>query len=178
MMKSIVSVLLVSTLLLVGCTPPTTSNLITALNAVSDASSVAVVVTSSLVALGKLDPAVAAQVSMYSTGVSQAVNVSVAELNGPDSNPTKIATITAAFAKVAAPAFGSNAPEVSAAIDAVSAAIKIFVNQLTSSGLLKLAKAAPTAKITLTSGDKTVLKQITKKTAQTQLAAAKLVAKK
>jgi hypothetical protein len=169
MMKSIVSVLLVCVLLLVGCTPPNTSQLVTALNAVADASSVAVVVTGSLVAVGKVSPDVAAQVANYSQGVNGAVTVSIAELNSADTNPVKISKISAAFAAVAAPAFGDKSPQVAAAIQAVSAAINIFLNQLHSSGVLKLAAAAPHAKPMdlLKKGDKAALKKTAAKCVET-----------
>lgn len=173
MLKSIVSVLLVCTLLMVGCTPPNTSQLVTALNAVSDAASVAVVVTSGLVAFGQVDPAVGDQVATYATGVTQAVSTSIAELNSADTNPVKIDVITAAFAKVAAPAIG-NVPQVNAVIDAVSAAVKNFLNNLTSTGNLKLAKAAPNVKIVLANGDKAKLQKISQKIVETQAAASQL----
>ena len=177
-MKSILSVfmtmvLLVGSVLTTGCNTQT-SDLVTALNAVSDAASVSVVVTSSLVALGKVDPAVADQVSQYAQGVGGAVNTSIAELNSADTNPQKIAAITAAFAKVATPAFGTNATQISAAIDAVQAAVKVFLSHLNSAGVLKLANAAPTAPIKLAPGDKAMMKQMQKKTADTIAKAAAL----
>jgi hypothetical protein len=181
-MKKLLSLFLALVLCLVsvGCSTQT-SDLVTALNAVSDASSVAVVVTSSLVAMGKLDPAVGDQVSQYATAVGGAVTTSIAELNSSDPNPQKITVISAAFAKVAAPAIGSaagaNAQQVSAAIDAVSAAVKIFLGRLNSSGTLKLANAAPTAKIKLEPGDKALMKQIQKKNAETMAKAAALKTK-
>lgn len=150
----------------IGCSTPETSQLVTALNAVADASSVAVVITSSLVATGKVDPAIATEVSSYATNISVAVTASIAVLNGTEPNPQKIAAITAAFGKVAAPAFGENAPQIAASIDAVSAAVKIFLNRLTSSGLLKAANAAPNAKIVLEKGDKAKMKEIQKKAAE------------
>jgi hypothetical protein len=179
MMKTIVSIFLVCTLLLVGCTPPNTSQLVTALNAVSDASSVAVVVTQSLVALGKVSPDVANEVAVYSQGVSGAVTTSVAELSSADPNPVKISKITAAFAAVAAPAFGTNAPAVSAAIQAVSTAINIFLNQLSSAGVLKMAAAAPGVKpmSLLGKGDKAMLKKAVAKCSETS-AKAELLKKK
>jgi hypothetical protein len=169
MMKSIVSVFLVCTLLLVGCTPPNTSQLVTALNAVADASSVAVVVTGSLASLGKLSPDVASQVATYSQGVNGAVTVSIAELSSLDSNPVKITKISTAFAAVATPAFGDKSPQVGAAIQAVSAAINIFLNQLHSAGVLKLAVAAPHAKPMdlLKKGDKATLKKTQAKCLET-----------
>lgn len=176
MFKSFVSVLLVCMLLLVGCTPPNTSQLVTALNAVADASSVAVVVTQSLVALGKVSPDVAAQVATYSTGVNQAVTTSVAELNSTDTNPIKITKISAAFAAVAAPAFGSQSPAISAAVSAISVAIELFLNQLNSAGVLKMAARAPNvapASLML-KGDKDLLKKIQEKVAETNAMAAKL----
>jgi hypothetical protein len=179
MMKSIVSVFLVCVLLLVGCTPPNTSQLVTALNAVADASSVAVVVTQSLVALNKVSPDVANEVATYSQGVSTAVTTSVAELNSSDSNPVKISKITAAFAAVSAPAFGTQAPAVTAAIQAVSTAINIFLNQLQSSGVLKAAAVAPGVKPVdlLKKGDKATLKKAVAKCAETS-AKAELLKKK
>ena len=174
-MKSILSVFMALILCLasVGCGTGT-SNLVTALNAVSDAANVSVVVTSSLVALGKIDQATADQVSQYATGVGGAVNTSIAELNSADPNPQKITVITAAFAKVATPAFGPNSAQISATIDAVSAAIKIFLSHLNSTGTLKLAAAAPAAKIVLAPGDKAVMKAMQKKTADTLAKAAAL----
>jgi hypothetical protein len=180
MLKSIVSVLLVCTLLMVGCTPPNTSQLVTALNAVADASSVAVVVTESLVALGKVSPQVAAQVSTYATGVNGAVTTSIAELNSTDPNPVKITKITAAFAAVATPAFGTQAPAITAAINAVATAVEIFLGQLNSSTTVKLAKVAPKVAPTslMVKGDKDLLKKIQAKVAETNAKAAKLVVKK
>ena len=178
-MKSIVSVLMVGVLLLVGCTPPSTSQLSTALNAVADASSVAVVVTQSLVAIGKVSPEVANQVAVYSQSVNNAVTTSVAELNSTDTNPVKISKISAAFAAIAAPAFGTQAPAVTAVIQAVSAAVNIFLNQLHSSSVVKLAAAAPHAKpmSLLKKEDKTVLKKAVAKCAETN-AKAELLKKK
>jgi hypothetical protein len=179
MMKSIVSVLLVCTLILAGCGTSTPSNLVTALNAIGDAASVAVVVTEALVATGSVSPDVAAKVSVYATGVSGAVTTSIAELNSTDTNPVKIANITAAFAKVAVPAFGSNAPAVSAAISAVQAALDIFLQQLNSPVVAAAAKAAPTASpmLVLNRADKSLLKKIGIKAEATKVAAATLVVK-
>lgn len=176
MMKSIVSVFLVFTLLLVGCTPPNTSQLITALNAVADASSVAVVVTQSLVALGKVDQATADKVATYATAVDGAVTTSIAELNSTDTNAIKISKVSAAFAAVAAPAFGTQAPAITAAIAAVEAAVNIFLNQLNSSGVLTAAKVAPNVKPTslMVKGDKVLLKKVQAKVAETNALAAKL----
>lgn len=169
-MKSILSTFMVGLLLMMSLTSCSTktSDLVSALNTVADSASVAVVVTSSLVALGKIDPEIGEQVSAYAQGVGTAVNVSIAELNSTTStNPQKIAAISAAFAKVATPAFGTKAPQISATIDTVSAAIKIFISRLNSNGLLKAANAAPTAEIKLEGGDKALLKEIQKKTAKT-----------
>lgn len=174
-MKSILAVFMACVMCLasVGCGTPT-SNLITALNAVSDAASVAVVVTQALVATGQVDQATANLVSTYATSVSNAVNTSTTELNSKDTNAQKIAVITAAFAAVAAPAFGANAPAVLAAINAVTAAINIFISQLNSSTVVTAAKAAPHAPIVLNSADKAMLKKIKAKTAQTLAAAVAL----
>lgn len=175
MMKSVLALFMAAVMVVTtGCKPPQTSDLITALSTVSDASSVAVVVTQSLVLVGKVDQSVADQVSEYASGISTAVQTSITELNSTNTNPQKIAAITAAFAKVATPAFGENAVQVNAAIVAVSAAVKIFLNQLNNAGFLKAANAAPTAKIKLESGDKAALKAIEKKVADTKLKAAKL----
>jgi len=175
-MKSVLAVIMATVMMFttVGCGTPKTSDLVTALTAVSDASSVAVIVTQSLVVLGRIDQGTADQVSDYSSGIGTAVQASIAELNGTNTNPQKIAAITAAFAKVASPAFGENAPQVKAAIEAVSAAVKIFLNQLNNAGLLRAANAAPNAPIKLESGDKAALKAIQKKVADTNLKAAKL----
>jgi len=180
MLKSIVSVLLVCTLLLVGCGTSTPSNLITALNAVGDAASVVVVVTQALVATGTVSPDVAAQVSTYAIGVSGAVSTSIAELNSTDTNSVKIANITAAFAKVVTPAFGSNAPAVTAAINAVQAAIDIFLQQLGSQTVTMAAAKAPTVSpmLALSRADKSLLKKIETKAEATKVAAGKLVVKK
>lgn len=176
MFKSIVSVFMATILCLasVACTPAQTSSLVTALNTVSDAASVAVVITSSLVAVGKVDPSIGNQVSVYASGIGGAVNVSVTELNSNDTNPQKIAAITAAFTKVAVPVMGPNGQQISAAIDAVSATVKIFLSHLNSAGVLKVAKNAPTAKIVLSSSDKSMLKKIEQKTAKTLEVAAEL----
>ena len=150
-----------------GCGSGTTSGLITALNVVSDAANVAVVLTSSLAAAGKVDPAVAAEVSAYATGIGTAVNTAVAELDSSDPNPQKILIITTAFANVAVPALGSNVPEVSAVITAVSAAVQVLLSQLNSPGVTALARTAPTAVPALTRADKSALSSIKKKTAET-----------
>ena len=180
MMKSIVSALLVCTLLLTGCGTSTPSNLVTALNAVGDAASVAVVVTQALVATGTVSQDVATKVSTYATGVSGAVTTSIAELNSTDTNPVKIANITAAFAKVAVPAFGSNAPAVTAAITAVQVAIDLFLNQLGSPVVAAAAKAAPKVSpmVALNHADKSLLKKIGAKAEATKTAAGALVVKK
>jgi len=180
MMKSLVSCFLVCVLLLTGCGTITPSTLVTALNAVADAANVAVVVTSGLVATGTVSQAVATQVQTYATGVDGAVTTSIAELNSTDTNPVKIANITAAFAKVATPEFGTNAPAVSAVISAVTAALDIFLQQLNSTAVTSLAKANPTVAPTLlmSRGDKSMLKKIQAKVAETNALAAKLVVKK
>jgi len=180
MMKSLVSCFLVCVLLLTGCGTTTPSNLVTALNAVGDAASVAVVVTQALVATGAVSPDVAAQVSTYATGVSGAVTTSIAELNSTDTNPVKIANITAAFAKVVAPAFGTNAPAVQAAITAVQTAIDIFLQQLGSQTATMAAAKAPTVSpmLALSRADKSLLKKIETKAEATKVAAEKLVVKK
>jgi hypothetical protein len=177
-MKSTLAVLMALILCLtsVGCGSGTTSGLITALNVVSDAANVAVVLTSSLAAAGKVDPAVAAEVSAYATGIGTAVNTAVSELKSSDPNPQKILIITTAFANVAVPAFGPNAPEISAVIAAVSAAVQLLLSQLNSAGLTALARTAPTATPSLTRADKSALKAIQKQTAETLAKAAALKA--
>ena len=163
-MKSILAIFMafVLTFSLVGC--GSTSQLITALNAVADSSSVAVVLTSALAAAGKLDPAVATQVANYAQGVTTAVQQSITELNSVDTNPIKITKITADFAAVAAPAFGpGTAPQVQAAIQAVSAAVQIFLRQLNTPATLTLAKLSPVKAVKLSMGDKAALKSINKK---------------
>ncbi len=177
-MKSILAVLMASILCLasVGCGSGTTSGLITALNVVSDAANVAVVLTSSLAAAGEVSPAVAAEVSAYATGIGTAVNTAVSELNSSDPNPQKILIITTAFANVTVPAFGPNAPEIAAVINAVSAAVQVLLSQLHSAGLTALARTAPTATLNLTKADKSALKVIKKKTAETLATAAALKA--
>ena len=167
-MKSTLAVLMAFILCLasVGCGTGTTSTLITALNVVSDAANVAVVITSSLAAAGEVDPVVAAAVSAYATGIGTAVNT-VAELNSSDPNPQKILVITTAFANVAVPAFGPDALLVGAAIKAVSAAVQVLLSQLNSAGVTALARTAPRATISLTGRDKSALKAIKKKTAET-----------
>lgn len=177
-MKSTLAVLMALVLCLasVGCGSGTTSGLITALTVVSDAANVAVVLTSSLAAAGKVDPAVAAEVSAYATGIGTAVNTAVSELNSSDPNPQKILVITTAFANVAVPAFGANAPEVSAVIKAVSVAVQLLLSQLNSAGVTALARTAPTATVHLTGPDKSALKAIKKKTAETLAKAAALKA--
>lgn len=176
MRNAITSILLVTALFAttIGCTT-TTSTIVTALNAVSDAASVAVVVTSSLAAVGKVDPAVAAQVSDYAAGVTTAVQASIAELKTTDANPQKILVISSDFAKVAVPAFaGTNSAPILAVIDAVQTAVKNFLSQLNSNGVLTVAKAMPTKTVKLTSGDKTMLKEIDKKSTVTKNLALKL----
>ncbi|MGA7409266.1 MAG: hypothetical protein WBW33_02210 [Bryobacteraceae bacterium] len=177
-LKSTFAVLMALVLCLasVGCWSGTTSGLITALNVVSDAANVAVVLTSSLAAAGKVDPAVAAEVSAYATGIGTAVNTAVSELDSSDPNPQKILVITTAFANVTVPAFGPNAPEVSAVINAVSAAVQVLLSQLNSTGLTAMARTAPTATVSLTWPDKSALKAIKKKTAETLVKAAALKA--
>jgi hypothetical protein len=177
-MKSTVAVLMAMLLCLasVGCGSGTTSALITALTVVSDAANVAVVITSSLAAAGEVDPIVAAEVSAYATGVGTAVNTAIAELNSSDPNPKKILVITTAFANVAVPALGPDALLVSAAIKAVSAAVQLLLSQLNSTGVTALARTAPTATISLTRADKSALKAIKKKTAETLVKAAALKA--
>jgi hypothetical protein len=177
-MKSTLAVLMALVLCLasIGCGSGTTSTLITALSVVSDAANVAVVITSSLAAAGEVDPAVAAAVSAYATGIGTAVNTAVAELNSSDPNPQKILVITTAFANVAVPAFGPDAVLVSAAIKAVSAAVQLLLSQLNSAGVTALARTAPTATISLTGPDKSALQAIKKKTAETLVKAAALKA--
>lgn len=172
-MKSVLSVFLCAVLMFVtvACEAPKTSEVIVALNAVADATSVSVVVASSLVAMGKVDPEVAEQVRAYSESVGVAVRTSITELNGNATNPEKIAAITTAFAKVATPALGEQSPQVAAAIDAVSAAIKVFLNRLNNSGVLRAAASAPKAKIKLSSSDKALIKNIEKKMAETKILA-------
>lgn len=174
-MKSILAVFMASVMALasVGC-GTTTSNLITALNAVSDAASVAVVVTQALVATGAVSQADANLVSTYATGVATAVNTSTTELNSKDSNAEKIAVITTAFAEVAAPALGPNSATIEAAIQAVVSTISIFIAQLNSSTVVTAAKLVPHAPIVLNSADKAMIKKIKAKTALTLAAAVSL----
>lgn len=179
MVKSMLAVFMAAVMCFttVGCgNAPTPSQLVTALNTVADAASVAVVVTQSLVATGKVDAEIGVQVSVYAQGIGTAVNTSIAELNGPAPNPQKIQAIVAAFAKVATPAFGEKAPQVNAAIEAVSAAVKIFLNNLQSSGVLKAAKDHPNASpnIVLSKSDKATLKLTQSKIADTLAKAAAL----
>jgi hypothetical protein len=176
--KSTLAVLMALMLCLasVGCGSGTASGLVTALGVVSDAASVAVVLTTSLAAAGRIDPAVAAEVSAYATGIGTAVNTAVSELDSSDPNPQKIVVITAAFANVAVPAFGPNAAEAAAAIKAVSAAVELLLSRLNSTGVTALARSAPTATLSLTGADKSALKAIRKKTAETLAKAAALKA--
>lgn len=178
-MKSLLAIFMafVMCLATVGCGTPA-SNLVVALNAVSEAASVAVVVTQALVATGKLDQATADQIATYSASVGAAVTTATVELNSKDTNPVKIEKITAAFAAAAAPAFGANSATIQAAINAVAAAINIFLSQLGSAPVVTAAVAHPHAPIVLNSGDKAMLKKITAKNAETLAAAAKLKAKK
>ena len=165
-MKKIIAIALLCTLMLTSCSNKT-SDLIVALGAVQDAASVAVVVAQGLVAVGKLDPQVATLVDTYAKLTSEAVTKSIAELNTSDPNPQKISVITAAFTPLLVPSLGSNvSAQVQAVVQAVVSAIQIFLGQLGGTPA-KLAKVAPNTKITLTMGDKSMLKQIHTKSQHT-----------
>lgn len=175
-MKSIIAVLMTLALCIftVGCS--TTSTLVTTLDAVSDAASVAVVVTQGLVATGSVDQTTANEVASYCTAVSTAVNESITELNSTDTNAVKIDLIVADFTQVATPAFGSDASQVSAAISAVSSAIQLFLNELHSTNVLLAAQTHPTAPLSLAMNraDRSTLKRIQAKTARTLAVAQKI----
>jgi hypothetical protein len=160
-----------------GCSQ-TTSQLVNDLNAVADGAEASVVVATSLVAAGVIGADVAAQVSVYATAVGVACNTATAELNSNDPNPVKITVISAAFAKAASYAFGSNQPIIAAAITALSNFISVFLTDLNSSTVLKLAKVAPIAKVNFAPGDKAKLKQINQKVAVMMVQAAALKAVK
>ena len=178
-MKSMLAVFMAAVMCLtsIGCGTPA-SNLIVALNAVSDAASVAVVVTQALVVTGKVDQETADLVSTYSASVGTAVNTTMVELNSTDTNAQKIEKITAAFAQVAVPAMGKNSTAILAAINAVTAAINIFISHLNGAPVVAAAKLSPHAAIVLNSSDKTLLKKIKTKNAETLAAAASLKVKK
>ncbi len=176
-MKSVVAVFMALVLCLasVGCGNGTQSNLITALNAVADAASVAVVVVDGLAATGKISPADAALVATYVTSVGTATNQSITELNSTDTNSVKIGKITGYFAVVAAPALPpSIGPLIGPIISAVVTTIDLFIHQLNGPAVVTAAAAAPRAAIKLTGADKAALKSIQKKTAETTAKAAAL----
>jgi hypothetical protein len=155
----------------VGCTP--TSNLVTTLNAVADAASVAVVVAQGLAAAGKISPADAALIATYASGVSTAVTESITELSSSDTNPIKITKISGFFAAVAVPAIPGGsalAPYITAIVQVVTQ----FIGQLNSSTVLTAAKVAPKAPLKLTMGDKMALHKTKKKADATIAVAAKL----
>jgi hypothetical protein len=152
-----------------ACTTPSTSNLVVALNAIADSSSVSVVIINGLAISGTVSPAVVAEVSAYAQGISGAVTTSITELNSADSNPQKIVAISTAFAAVAAPAFGpSTSPQIVAVINAVGSAVKLFLSQLNGPSLKTAATLAPHTKIVLEKGDKATLKKIQAKVAATK----------
>ena len=173
-MKSIVAVLMVACLSFgtVGCSNQT-STLITSLNAVAEASSVAVVVVAGLQAAGKVSDADAALVTTLSVQVGTASNKSIAELNSADSNPQKITVISALFANIVIPQFntGLSAATVNGIVQAVAGAIQVFLGQLHGNAVLTAAHAYPTEPIKLSRGDKNTIKAIQKKIAETNAAA-------
>jgi len=165
-MKKIFLAVMLSMLMLVGCSNQA-SNLILTLSAIQDASSVAVIVVNGMVAAGKIDPLTATTVNTYAKLVSGAVTVSITELGTTDTNTRKITVITQAFASLTAPHFGPNvSAQVQAIVQAIGTSIQLFLSQLGGTPSL-MAKLTPHAEIKLTSGDKALLKQIQVKSQNT-----------
>ena len=170
--QSVVAVFmaLVMGLFSVGC--GTASNLVTLLNAVADAASVATVVAAGLAATGTISQTDATAVATYATEVSTAVNQSVTELGTTDTNPVKITDITGYFAAAIAPNFSGGSALVPV-IQAIVTTVTQFISQLTSSTVLTAARVAPTVSVSLvlTRADKSLLKK-TKATATATIASA------
>jgi len=173
-MKSILAMFMAAVLCLttIGCGGSTTSNLVTALNAVADAASVAVVVTQGLVSTGTVSQADATLVATYSTAISTAASQSITELGTTDTNVVKIGKITADFAAVVAPNVPGGAA-IAPLILAITSAVQIFMSQLNSAPVVAAAKAAPHAPVSLvlSGADKTLLKKTQATAASTVLKA-------
>ena len=159
---------LVLTFVLVACT---TSNLITSLQLVTDAVTVALPV---LEAAG-VDPAALALAQTYLTSVSTATTQAVTELTSTDSAAVKAAKIASYFAAAVAPDIGN--PQVSAVVRAVAAAVQSFLALLNPAPTVaaKLAAAPQAQSAKLSFGDRQKLGSIRKTAAKhlEQLAALK-----
>jgi hypothetical protein len=159
--------------LLVGCGGPVTpTSLITDLQAVGDAASVAVVTAEALQVAGVIPASVAQTVISAGQATAAAVTQSVTELGSTDSNPMKISRIILYFTAVPINTAGMP-PAAAALIGAISAAVQVLLTDLGNAQVVSAAKAAPqVSPITLlTNGDKIALKAINTKAMATLTAA-------
>ena len=148
-----------------SCTPQQTT--VTALEAVSIAATAAIPTIIALEAVGKIDPATATIALSYAKSVSTAASLSATELNSSDTNAVKVSVVIADFEPVVAPALGPNvAPEVTAAIQAISGAIELFISNLKNGLQLAAARGASGVAqlnlVKISHADKTTLAQIKK----------------
>lgn len=121
MRKTLVSGIIISTLLIVGCT---TSQLTNTLNAVADAAAVAAVV-------GSLAPApYGAAITTYSGQVSKWCIDTTTELATSDTNDVKIQKIVADAASLVVPQIPGAPANLQAVINATVSALEVFISQL------------------------------------------------
>lgn len=175
-MKSILTGLMVGVLSvsLIACQTSATP-LVTSLNAVADAASVAVVAAAAFEAAGKLSPATATEIENLSSAVHTSVLATETELATTDTNIQKITVITQDFQPVLKfVVTGPDAVLLQAVVVAVTTTAQLFLGQLNSTPVLMAAKLAPKAPIKLTHGDKVAMKAMNAKLVVTAAQAAKL----
>jgi hypothetical protein len=165
MKKAIIALMLTFCMFVTSCTPQQTA--VTALEAVSLAATTAIPTIIALEAVGKVDPATAAVALQYAKAVSTASSLAATELNSSDTNAVKVSVVIADFEPVVAPSLGANvAPEVFAAVQAISSAIQLFITNLKSGQLVTAARGASGVAqlnlVKLSHADKTKLVQIKK----------------
>lgn len=167
MKKSIIALLVAFCMFVVGCTSQ--QKVVTALQGVSIAASVAVPTIIALEASGKINAADAKLALTYAGLVSTASSKATAELQSNDPSNTKISVIIADFEPIAAPSIGSSSPEVFAAVNAISSAVTLLVSELKSGQItVTTSRNAPTSvkvaidNLKLSRSDKNVLKQVKK----------------
>lgn len=128
MKKSVIALLISACMFIAGCTTQTTA--VVTLESISLAASTAIPTIIALQAAGKISEQNATLALNYAKLVSVATSETSVELKSSDSDAVKVDKITNYFAPLVAPYIGVDSPEASAAIDAISSSVTLFLSEL------------------------------------------------